>query len=95
MWKRFGSDKPQQSAAARRDPSLDERPERQAAVARIRCPRLHRWGTDTSRVLLEAWEKRGGSRRLGARAPQHLGAFTAETTRGSLRHVRSTALARA
>ena len=38
MWKRFGSDKPQQSAAGRRDSSLDERTEPQAAVNRSRLP---------------------------------------------------------
>jgi hypothetical protein len=40
MWKRFGSDKPQQNAAARRAWSLPERLQRQAAVDRSSCSRL-------------------------------------------------------
>ena len=36
MWKRCGSDKPRQNAAARSVPSLDMRAERQAAVDRGR-----------------------------------------------------------
>jgi hypothetical protein len=37
MWKRSGSDKPQQSAAAARGKSLTERPERQTAIDRSSC----------------------------------------------------------
>ena len=37
MWKRYGSGKPQQRAAATYDTSLAERPEPQAAVDRSRC----------------------------------------------------------
>ena len=40
MWKRFGSGKPQQSAALWRDHRSRERPERQAAVDRSICSRL-------------------------------------------------------
>jgi hypothetical protein len=40
VWKRCGSDKPQQSAAAKCDSSLAERHERQAAVDRSSCSRL-------------------------------------------------------
>jgi hypothetical protein len=40
MWKRYGSGKPQQRAAAMRGPSFAERPERQTAADRSRCSRL-------------------------------------------------------
>jgi hypothetical protein len=40
VWKRFGSGKPQQRAAAMCDPPLAERAERQAAVDRSTCSRL-------------------------------------------------------
>ena len=49
-WKRFGSGKPQQSAAIMSGASLAERPERQAAVDRSRCSRLLSSGSQV-RVL--------------------------------------------
>jgi len=50
MWKRGGSGKPQQNAAAMCDPSLVEQTERQAAVDRSRCSRLLSSGSQV-RVL--------------------------------------------
>jgi hypothetical protein len=49
-WKRGGSGKPQQNAAAMCGPSLVERPERQVAVDRSRCSRLLSSGSQV-RVL--------------------------------------------
>jgi hypothetical protein len=50
MWKRCGSGKPQQSAVARRSPSLVEQTERQAAVDRSICSCLLSSGSQV-RVL--------------------------------------------
>jgi hypothetical protein len=50
MWKRFGSDRPQQNAAARSVPSLATRAERHAAVDRNTCSRLLSSGSEV-RVL--------------------------------------------
>ena len=44
MWKRCGSDRPQQSAAAWGERSLAEAPERQTAVDRSTCSRLQARG---------------------------------------------------
>ena len=78
MWKRLGSDKPQQSAAARRVPSLATRSERQAAADRSRCSRLtsrrspvragHRPSAHLSRTVPHSPANRIGKPRLRGHA---------------------------
>jgi hypothetical protein len=53
-WRRGGSGKPQQNAAAMCGPSFGERPERQAAADRSMCSRLLSSGSQV-RVLPGAW----------------------------------------
>ena len=72
MWKRAGSDKPQQSAAAMCDSSLDERPKRQTAVDRSSCSRLQAGGRPFepgTPILRSPLPKRNLCHRAGGRTP--------------------------
>jgi hypothetical protein len=73
MWKRCGSDKPQQNAAAMGGTSLAEWPERQAAVDRSSCSRL-----TSKRSHVRAGHRPSSRAAPKAGSPNH-GLVTAQT----------------
>ena len=75
MWKRFGSDKPPQSAAPARGKSLTERPERETAANRSSCSRL-----TSRRSPFEPGTAHGRGQ-----APEETAALTTAASRGGCR----------